>query len=163
MVQIEASRPRSSSSLETFLDELIGEMAADDDSPFSALAAAGRAVRGTPWAGYRNGRNRIATMAASYLHWLKPGASWTFSGALSVEGRRPLVWGGDGHSLVDLLDVAGEAQALVGPTFHASANLGIIAGVRLLRLTAPATSLLYTSPSTHQRLSETPFWFEGER
>ena len=163
-VQIEARRPRSSESLGVFLDGLVSGLAAKDEPPTAALAAAGQAVRGTPWSGYRNGRNRLATMAAAYLHWLKPGPAWTFSGALEVEDRRPLVWTGeDGRRLIDLLDVNGNAQALVGPTFLAGGEIGPLAGVRLLRLDAPARSLFYSSPTRHERLLESDYWFEAVR
>ena len=163
-VQIEASRPRSSVSFGGFLDELIEDMAANGEPPTAALALAGRAVRGTPWSGYRNGRNRLATLAATYLHWLRPDEAWGFAGSLEVGGRRALVWSAsDGSSLADLLDVDGSAQVLVTPTFHAGAHLGAFAGVRLLRLAALSTSLLYTSPLAQQRLADSPFWFRGGR
>lgn len=159
-VQIEASHPRSSVSFGGFLDELIEDMATKGEPPTAALALAGRAVRGTPWSGYRNGRNRLATLAATYLHWLRPDETWNFAGSLEVGSRRALMWSAsDGSSLADLLDVDGSAQVLVTPTFRACARLDTFAGVRLLRLAAPSTSLLYTSPLAQQRLADSPFWF----
>ena len=159
-VQIEASRPQSSMSFGGLLDALIEDMAAKGEPPTAALALAGRAVRGTPWSGYRNGRNRLATLAATYLHWLRPDETWGFAGSLEVGSRRALMWSAsDGSSLADLLDVDGSAQVLVAPTFRAGARIDTFAGVRLLRLTAPSTSLLYTSPLAQQRLADSPFWF----
>lgn len=92
-VQVVAAKPRSSAVLPQLRDKVVLDLVEGDRAPATdALAAAGRAVRGTSWAGYRSGRCRLATMAASYLRWLAPPATWSFVGAPSVSGRRAVAW-----------------------------------------------------------------------
>lgn len=160
-IQVEASRPRSPATFAALLDAVVADLISQNLAPTAALAAAGRAVIGTPWAGYRNGRNRLATLAASYLHWMVPDADWSFAGVLEVGSRRPLKWTSEGgRRITDVLDLDGQARSLVGAAFTAGDETGELTVVRLLRLSAPTSSLLYTTPKTHEPLMASPFWFE---
>ena len=163
-VQVASSRPRSEETLVPLLDTVVGDLVGRGLPATAALMAAGRAVAGTSWDGYRNGRNRLATMAAAYLHWISPGSPWQFTGSFEVGGRQILVWESvDGCTIVDLLDVTGSAQALIPPTFGACAQRDGFVGVRLVRLEAPMTSLFYKTPHSHELLAKSPYWFEVDR
>ncbi len=163
-VQVRSRRPRQGHALEELLDRVVASLVEGGRPGTAALEAAGRAAVGTPWSGYRNGRNRVATLAAAYLRWLAPRDGWEHVGTLEVGGRRPLAWrSATGRLVVDLLDVDGESARLVRPAFGACGELGGPAAVRLLRLGAPTTSLLYTSPTAHEALVGTDYWFEATR
>lgn len=163
-VQVQSRRPRKGHALESLLDEVVATIVEDGRPGTAALEAAGRAAVGTSWSGYRNGRNRVATLAASYLRWLAPRDGWEHVGTLEVGGRRPLAWRSTtGRLVVDLLDVDGETARLVRPTFGACGELGESTAVRLLRLDAPTASRLYTSPTAHEALVGTDYWFEATR
>lgn len=166
-VQVAAARPRSTAVLPHLLDRVVLELVDGARAPSTgALSAAGRAVRGTSWDGYRTGRARLATMAASYLRWLAPPATWSLAGTPTAGGRRSLAWlSPSGELLIDLLDVGDtDGHTLVERLFaYGVSAAGQLAGVRLLRLSAPTTSVIYTTPERQQPLTDSPYWFEAHQ
>lgn len=83
-VQAESRRPRRGHALESLLDQVVAALVEDGRPGTAALEIAGRAAVGTSWPGYRNGRNRVATLAATYLRWLAPREGWAHVGTLEV-------------------------------------------------------------------------------
>lgn len=163
-VQAEASRPRHDGTMATLLDGVVVRMVQRGLGPMDALAEAGRAVTATSWASYRSGRNRLATMAASYLHWIAPGAGWQMTKAMDLEGRTGLCWKDeDNRAIIDVLDPDDTARELMGRIFSVASQTPGFVGVRLIRLRAPMTSLMFYSATKHEPLSSTEFWFEGRR
>lgn len=161
-VQAATAKPRSTDLLGRLLDETVLSLLDNGRSPTTeALAVAGRVVKDTPWRGYRSGRTRLATMAASYLRWLAPPESWSFTGSIDVAARRVMTWTApDGIRLADLLDVGENAGFGPFEELFDGGDVDRLAGVRVLRVGAPTTSLLYTGPNRHESLVESAYWFE---
>lgn len=141
------------------LDQVVGELAARGAEPIEALGAAGRAVKGTPWAGYRNGRARLASAAATYLTWLVPGSGWTHFDAGEVEGRRPVGWqSASGETVVDVLGGGRASSRIVRRVRDLYPE---VTAIRVLDLLAPRRSVAYPKGMPSVPLVETPWWFEG--
>lgn len=171
-VQVAAAKPADTAVFPRLLDQVVVELVASGGAPSAALGVAGRAVRGTTWAGYRNGRNRLASMAASYLRWMAPPEAWGAADPRSVSGRTAFPWVSPaGELIVDLLDVGDVEGHTLAAAFHAhglarAAELGSgvhLVGVRLMRLTSPTSSVLYTTRQRQAPLTATPYWFEALR
>jgi hypothetical protein len=163
MAEIEAAaaapNPGNDQLYVRLLDQVVDELVARGAEPTEALGAAGRAVKGTPWAGYRNGRARLASAAATYLTWLVPGNSWTHFDAGEVEGRRPVGWQSAGGETV--VDVLGGGRANTGIVRQVRDLHPEAAVIRVLDLLAPRRSVAYPKGAPPVQLVDTPWWFEG--
>ena len=136
----------------------------------ASLRAAAEAITGTPWAGYRAGRQRLATLTAVYLTWLLPPAKWAVEivsgeAALSPTGI-DLLWCGPGGELIadELTPLGARGRLIVGDlastlTRHVTARREGFAGVRVLALAAPRSSLFCTGTS-RQPLRDAGLWEE---
>lgn len=74
--EVEAAVPPEDGRYHRLLDEVVHRLAGSGADATAALAIAGQVVRTTIWAGYRSGRARLASAAASYLTWLAPPGDW---------------------------------------------------------------------------------------
>jgi hypothetical protein len=155
---------------------LVGALA-EERAPVSGpvlLSAAGQLLRAQPMtSGNRAGRQRIASMAALYLRTFAPPADWQFLGAEHpvADGRVDIAWQAtDGTVLFDEIktitrlltdDVAREqvdrylasGTAMYGPRF---------AGVRLLALAEPQTSLFAFPDGRRISLQGSSWWLGGQ-
>lgn len=158
-VEAATPNPRNDQLFAQLLDRVVGELAADGAEPTEALAAAGRAVKGTAWAGYRGGRARLASAAAAYLTWLAPTEGWKYFDAGEVAGRRPIGW--QSPEGVAIVDVLGGGQAYTRIVRQVRAHYPEAAAIRVLDLLAPRRSRAYPKVSSSVPLVDTPWWFEG--
>jgi hypothetical protein len=111
IVEIEASAPRNPALFGRLLDRVVDELTRGEPEASRVFAIAGVVVAGTSWSGFRSGRTRLATAAASYLNWMAPPLPWARVDLdLIIEGRRPIGWRSDDDLLVDVL-VQGEREA----------------------------------------------------
>lgn len=158
--QAEAALPRDDRLYPRLLDQLVRELAVCRAEPTAALAAAGRLVRGTSWAGYRSGRARLASAAASYLTWLAPPTPWAAVELPEIAGRRPIGWRSvNGDVLIDLLS-GGPRD--VKRFMRVVGELGIeFTAVRALDLLAPTRSTAHEKGKLPMALRESPWWFTG--
>jgi hypothetical protein len=76
-IEIEAAKPRGPDLYPILLDRVVERLTDEDPDPTRALALAGQVVLGTPWAGFRSGRNRLASAAAAYITWIAPPEPWS--------------------------------------------------------------------------------------
>lgn len=163
MAEVEAAaaapNPKNDQLYAQLLDQVVGELAARGASPTEALAAAGRAVKGTAWARYRSGRARLASAAAAYLTWLAPTGGWEHFDAGEVAGRRPIGWQSPEGEVI--IDVLGGGQAYTRIIRQVRATRPEAAVIRVLDLLAPRRSQAYPKASTSVALVDTPWWFEG--
>jgi hypothetical protein len=159
-VEAEAASPRTDDLYPRLLDQVVRELALDGAGPAAALAAAGRAVRSTPWAGYRTGRARLASAAASYLTWLAPPAPWTAIDVPEIAGRRPVGWSSPGGEV--LIDLLSGGTRDIKRLMRAAGAAGIdFVAVRALDLLAPTRSTAYPKGGLPLPLPESPWWFAG--
>lgn len=159
-IALDASAPAAKSPLPALLDKVIVTMLSQHDGdPTRVLAVTSEILRGTNWASYRNGRSRIATMAASYLRWVAPPTPWSFCRSEGLEDRRlGMRWSGSEGQLLDIIECQGRSDRSVAA---GAANLDDIVGVRLLRLDAPRHSIFYGVGASPVRIAETPWLFEA--
>lgn len=161
--------PKDPALLAHLLDQTLADLLVGPDrhDPTVALGAAGRAVAGTPWSGYRTGRARLSTLCATYLAWLAPPAGWSLTEIWAL-GRSAFVWSGPGgHALADVVTAAppgapvldDELRPVVDAVVARGASLAGFAGVRLLALAGPRLSLL-VDRSGVTPLVDTALWFE---
>ncbi|MGH8979442.1 MAG: hypothetical protein ACRDWE_00270 [Acidimicrobiales bacterium] len=159
-VEAAASNPRAENDglYGRLLDQVVGQLAVERAEPRGGLAAAGQAVRGTAWAGYRNGRARLASAAAAYLTWLAPPKDWATFETEQVGGRRPIGWRSPaGESIVDLL---GGGSIYVKGLVPAVRELHPDAAViRAMDLLAPTRSVAYQRGAPAVPLLESEWWF----
>lgn len=161
--EVEASVPAEEGRYHRLLDEAVHRLAAARAEPAAALFVAGQVVRGTSWAGYRNGRARLASAAASYLTWLAPPKCWRYVELAPVSGRRPLGWASpEGDLVVDFLDVA--PRAVKGCVRAVEKKAMAPVAVRVLNLLAPTHSVVHVPGASPIALYESKWSFgEGAR
>ena len=158
-IEIEAASPRDPTLYPRLLDEVVHLVATGVSGEAPALVAAGQVVRGTPWAGFRTGRARLASAAAAYLNWMAPPRPWAYEAAVIIEGRRPLAWRCPEGVLIDLLGAAGQPTRSLVPAARAAVPGSLV--VRVLDLTAPTRSVYYEAGGAALPLLGSPWWFEG--
>lgn len=158
--EVAAAAPAEDGRYHRLLDEVVRRLAIAGAEPTAALAVAGQVVRDTTWAGYRNGRARLASAAASYLTWLAPPGDWKYTELSLVGERRPVGWRSpDGELVVDFLDVAPRAiKACVRGV--EKMEMSPVA-IRALDLMAPTRSTAYLGTAAPVALAETRWWFAG--
>jgi hypothetical protein len=164
-IEVDAAAPKNPNLQPRLLDGVVLELLKNHHAdPLAALAVAGQMVRDTPWSGYRSGRARMATMAACYLTWLVPPSPWrlvdTTTMGQASQARVGFVFEGpEGQGLIDLL-ACGDADRRNAAEGATGCSESVV-GLRLLNLSAPRQSVLYTSPHQHQPLAESAWMFEG--
>jgi hypothetical protein len=171
---LEAASPKNPHLAPRLLDLVVHDLLTHHGGdPLQALTVTGQVVRGTPWAGYRSGRSRLATMAACYLTWLVPPRPWRLVETTTISTKRITIqvageppryragftWKGpDGQRLIDLLlvDDMDRRVAWEAATDWRDGSQAL----RLLNLSAPRQSVLHTGPNAHIPLSESEWMFE---
>jgi hypothetical protein len=161
IVEIEAAAPKDPDTFGQLLDAVVDELTRGEPEPTRALVIAGRVVAGTPWAGFRSGRARLATAAASYLNWVAPPLPWVrLDLDLSVDGRRPIGWCSElGVVFVDAL-VHGEREAASFARKLRKSGTEM-AAVRAIDVLAPTRSKVYENGQRATLLRDSAWDFEG--
>jgi hypothetical protein len=160
-IELGAAFPRQDGHYPAFLDEVVHQMCARSLGPTAALGVTARVLQGTNWAGYRSGKARLASGAASYLTWLAPPAEWSYVPLAPVGERRPVGWRSPGGELI--ADVLAGDNAYVRRFSAASVKAAVpdVAAVRVLNLLAPRHSVALLASGKTNPLVDTPWWFEG--
>lgn len=162
-VALSASRPSPDNPMPRLLDAVVLTLLAEHGGdPTSALCVTAELLRSTTWSRYRNGRSRIATMAASYLRWNAPPSPWVFDGAvpLGESTRAGVGWRARAGRLVDLISCDRSEDRRIATCAHPRSSSEI--GLRLLNLAAPRDSLFISSSGQPTPLGETSWFFAEE-
>jgi hypothetical protein len=104
ITEVEAAAPKDPELFGQLLDLVVDRLTKGPINPVLANEIAGQVTKGTPWAGFRSGRARLATVSANYLNWLAPPLPWArIDVVATATGRRPLGWvSAEGTVLIDL-------------------------------------------------------------